>query len=41
MNYTKEGVDGPPTAEHAGVVHLVHCWPMQAQKKKVSKLSLS
>lgn len=42
MDFAKEGrYHEPDTKEHAGVVRLVHCWPMQAQKNKVSKLSLN
>jgi hypothetical protein len=42
MDFAKEGrYHEPDTKEHAGVVRLVHCWPMQAQKKKVSKLLLN
>jgi hypothetical protein len=38
MSYAQEGrYHEPPKKEHAGVVHLVHCWPMQGQKQKVSK----
>jgi hypothetical protein len=38
MSYSKEDrYQEQETQEHAGVIHLVHCWPMQAQKKKVSK----
>jgi hypothetical protein len=42
MDFAKEGrYHEPDTKEHAGVVRLVHCWPMQAQKNKVNKLSLN
>jgi len=37
MSYAKEGrYHEPDTTEHAGVVHLAHCWPMQNQKNTVS-----
>lgn len=42
MSYAQEGrYHEPPKKEHAGVLHLVHCWPMQGQKQKVSKMIIN
>ena len=34
MSYATEKYHKPHMQEHAGVVHLIHGWPMQGQRKR-------